>query len=104
MRPVKRALKMLESPEENMSEKDQVVHTRQVSIHFAAQFLYFLESFTTMYLWQILATVTVTFWDLKGLSRSIKSVRKSYLVYLFIWFSQNLTTQLLCSTLSLSIS
>lgn len=30
MRPVKRALKMLESPEENMTEKDQVAQTRQV--------------------------------------------------------------------------
>ena len=30
MRPVKRALKMLESPEEDMSEKDQVQQTRQV--------------------------------------------------------------------------
>ena len=30
MRPVKRALKMLESPEENMNEKDQVQQTRQV--------------------------------------------------------------------------
>lgn len=30
MRPVKRALKMLESPEENMNESDQVAQTRQV--------------------------------------------------------------------------
>ena len=30
MRPVKRALKMLESPEENMNEKEQVAQTRQV--------------------------------------------------------------------------
>lgn len=30
MRPVKRALKMLENPEENTSEKDQVTQTKQV--------------------------------------------------------------------------
>lgn len=30
MRPVKRALKMLENPEENMTEKEQVAQTRQV--------------------------------------------------------------------------
>ena len=30
MRPVKRALKMLESPEGTMAEKDQVSQTRQV--------------------------------------------------------------------------
>ena len=35
MRPVKRALKMLESPEENMSERDQVVQTRQVLFSFS---------------------------------------------------------------------
>ena len=33
MRPVKRALKLLESPEENMNEKDQVAQTRQVHYH-----------------------------------------------------------------------
>ena len=30
MRPVKRALKMLENPEDNTSEKDQVTQTKQV--------------------------------------------------------------------------
>lgn len=30
MRPVKKALKMLESPEEEVSDKDQVAQTRQV--------------------------------------------------------------------------
>lgn len=30
MRPVKRALKMLESPEQDVEDKDQVAQTRQV--------------------------------------------------------------------------
>ena len=34
MRPVKRALKMLESPEGTMAEKDQVSQTRQVDYYF----------------------------------------------------------------------
>ena len=34
MRPVKRALKMLENPEENTSEKDQVTQTKQVKRDF----------------------------------------------------------------------
>lgn len=34
MRPVKRALKMLENPEENTSEKDQVTQTKQVKKRF----------------------------------------------------------------------
>lgn len=33
MRPVKRALKMLENPEENTSEKDQVTQTKQVKVN-----------------------------------------------------------------------
>lgn len=35
MRPVKRALKMLESPEGTMTEKDQVSQTRQVDFYFS---------------------------------------------------------------------
>ena len=40
MRPVKRALKMLENPEENTSEKDQVTQTKQVKkdFHLTAPF------------------------------------------------------------------
>lgn len=35
MRPVKKALKMLESPEGTMTEKDQVSQTRQVDFYFS---------------------------------------------------------------------